>query len=103
MQVIVDACVYACVADCQNQGVRCAAGTAVNLCLAGLVAAVRCTSLLGMDMLRRTFVTTVARFTQLHAPAGMALKHAQAFRALLVIADENGKPPGGARPAVPGT
>jgi brefeldin A-inhibited guanine nucleotide-exchange protein len=66
------------------------AGTTVNLCLAGLVAAVRCSSLLGMDMLRRTFVTTVARFTQLHAPAGMALKHAQAFRALLVIADENG-------------
>lgn len=62
----------------------------MNLCLAGLVAAVRCTSLLGMDMLRGTFVTTVARFTQLHAPASMAPKHAQAFRALLVIADENG-------------
>lgn len=66
------------------------AGTTVNLCLAGLVAAVRVTSLLSMDMLRNTFVTTVARFTQLHAPASMALKHAQAFRALLVIADENG-------------
>ncbi len=62
----------------------------MNLCLAGLVAAVRCTSLLGMGMLRGTFVTTVARFTQLHAPASMAPKHAQAFRALLVIADENG-------------
>ena len=66
------------------------AGTTANLCLAGLVAAVRVTSLLSMDMLRNTFVTTVARFTQLHAPASMALKHAQAFRALLVIADENG-------------
>ena len=54
------------------------------------MAAVRVTSLLSMDMLRNTFVTTVARFTQLHAPASMALKHAQAFRALLVIADENG-------------
>lgn len=66
------------------------AGTTVNLCLAGLVAAVRVTSLLSMDMLRNTFVTTVARFTQLHSPASMALKNAQAFRALLVIADENG-------------
>jgi hypothetical protein len=54
------------------------------------VAAVRVTSLLSMDMLRNTFVTTVARFTQLHSPASMALKNAQAFRALLVIADENG-------------
>lgn len=54
------------------------------------MAAVRVTSLLSMDMLRNTFVTTVARFTQLHAPASMALKNAQAFRALLVIADENG-------------
>ena len=62
----------------------------MNLCLAGLVAAVRVTSLLSMDMLRNTFVTTVARFTQLHAPASMAPKNAQAFRALLVIADENG-------------
>lgn len=62
----------------------------MNLCLAGLVAAVRVTSLLSMDMLRNTFVTTVARFTQLHSPASMALKNAQAFRALLVIADENG-------------
>ena len=73
----------------RNCIVHCA-GTTVNLCLAGLVAAVRVTSLLSMDMLRNTFVTTVARFTQLHAPASMALKHAQAFRALLVIADENG-------------
>ena len=62
------------------------------------MAAVRVTSLLSMDMLRNTFVTTVARFTQLHAPASMALKHAQAFRALLVIADENGNHLGVSRP-----
>lgn len=71
----------------------------MNLCLAGLVAAVRVTSLLSMDMLRNTFVTTVARFTQLHSPASMALKNAQAFRALLVIADENGNHLG-VRPAL---
>ncbi len=62
----------------------------MNLCLAGLVAAVRITSLLGMAMLRNTFVTSVARFTLLHSPGAMALKNAQAFRAMLVIADENG-------------
>lgn len=66
------------------------AGAAVNLCLAGLVAAVRITSLLGMAMLRNTFVTSVARFTLLHSPGAMAPKNAQAFRAMLVIADENG-------------
>ena len=62
----------------------------MNLCLAGLVAAVRITSLLGMAMLRNTFVTSVARFTLLHSPGAMAPKNAQAFRAMLVIADENG-------------
>lgn len=62
----------------------------VNQCLAGFVAAVRITSLLGMDMLRNTFVTSVARFTMLHAPASMTIKNARAFRAMLVIADENG-------------
>jgi hypothetical protein len=68
-------------------------GTVVNQCLAGFVAAVRITSLLGMDMLRNTFVTSVARFTMLHAPASagsMTIKNAKAFRAVLVIADENG-------------
>lgn len=66
------------------------AGQAINLCLAGLVAAIRLTSLLGMGMLRNTFVTSIARFTMLHAPASMAVKHARALRALLVAADENG-------------
>ncbi|KAK9829453.1 hypothetical protein WJX72_005963 [[Myrmecia] bisecta] len=65
-------------------------GTVVNLCLAGFVAAIRITCLLGMGMLRNTFVTSVARFTMLHAPAAMHVKNAKAFRALLVVADENG-------------
>ena len=30
------------------------------------------------------------RFTMLHAPGSMQIKNAQAFRALLVVADENG-------------
>ena len=54
------------------------------------MAAIRVTSLLGMGMLRNTFVTSVCRFTMLHSPAAMQLKNAHAFRALLVVADENG-------------
>ena len=66
------------------------AGPIVNLCLAGFVAAIRITSLLGMGMLRNTFVTSVCRFTMLHAPQSMQIKNAHAFRALLIVADENG-------------
>eukprot|EP00891_Asterochloris_glomerata_P002829 jgi/Astpho2/2829/e_gw1.00050.8.1_t len=65
-------------------------GAIVNLCLGGFVAAIRITSLLNMGMLRNTFVTSVCRFTMLHAPGSMQIKNAQAFRALLVVADENG-------------
>lgn len=31
-------------------------------------------------MLRTTFVASLARFTMLHSPASMKLKHARAFR-----------------------
>lgn len=60
------------------------------MCLAGMVAAIKITSLLGMSMLRSAFVTSVCRLTMLHAPAQMQIKNAKAFRALLVVADENG-------------
>lgn len=60
------------------------------MCLAGMVAAIKITSLLGMSMLRSAFVTSVCRLTMLHAPAQMHVKNAKAFRALLVVADENG-------------
>lgn len=66
------------------------AGAIVNLCLAGFVAAIRMTSLLGMGMIRNTYVTSLSRFTMLHSPSVMTLKNAKAFRALLVITDENG-------------
>ena len=65
-------------------------GPVINLCLGGFVAAIRITSLLGMGMLRNTFVTSVCRFTMLHSPQSMQIKNAHAFRALLVVADENG-------------
>ena len=43
-----------------------------------------------MAMLRNTFVTSLARFTNLHAPASMEPKSAKAFRALLFVADDVG-------------
>ena len=61
----------------------------VGLCLAGFVAAIRITCLLDMGMLRNTFVTSLARFTALHAPSAMEAKSAKAFRAMLFIADDN--------------
>lgn len=61
----------------------------VGLCLAGFVAAIRITCLLDMSMLRNTFVTSLARFTNLHAPASMEPKSGKAFRAMLLIAEDN--------------
>ncbi len=37
-----------------------------------------------------TPIVPTCRFTMLHAPGSMQIKNAQAFRALLVVADENG-------------
>ncbi|PSC72251.1 brefeldin A-inhibited guanine nucleotide-exchange 2-like [Micractinium conductrix] len=62
----------------------------IGLCLEGFVSCVRLTSLLDVVMLRNTFVTSLARFTMLHSPASMKLKHARAFRALLIVAEQNG-------------
>lgn len=62
----------------------------MGLCLAGFVSAIRLTSLLDMGMLRNTYVTSLARFTMLHAPANMQQKSAKAFRSMLFIAEDNG-------------
>ena len=72
----------------------------MNLCLAGLVAAVRCTSLLGMAMLRSTFVTTRRA---LHAAARARRHGAQARAGLPRAAGHRRRerqPPGGAQPCV---
>ena len=60
------------------------------LCLQGFVAAIRLTSALNMGILRSTFVSSLARFTMLHSPGGMRRKNAEAFRALLTVADSVG-------------
>lgn len=52
----------------------------VAQCLGGFEAAVGLTSRLGMTMLQATFVSSLARFTMLHAPSRMKLKHALALR-----------------------
>ena len=52
----------------------------VGLCLDGFVSAIRLTSLLDMSMFMNTYVTSLARFTMLHSPAAMKMKHARAFR-----------------------
>ena len=57
---------------------------------AGFISAVWLTSLLDMGMLRNTFITSLARFSMLHSPAALRAKHAHAFRALLIVTDENG-------------
>ncbi|KFM23662.1 Brefeldin A-inhibited guanine nucleotide-exchange protein 2 [Auxenochlorella protothecoides] len=62
----------------------------VVLCLAGLVAASGLACALGAATLRDAFVASLARFTMLHSPGALRLKHAQAFRALLVVAEHNG-------------
>jgi len=65
-------------------------GYFVAQCLEGFVAAVAITARLQMGMLRSTFVSSLTRFTMLHAPMRMRMKHAQAFRALLRVADSEG-------------
>jgi brefeldin A-inhibited guanine nucleotide-exchange protein len=58
--------------------------------LGGFEAAVGLTSRLNMAMLQSTFVSSLARFTMVHAPARMRVKHALALRALLRVADVEG-------------
>ena len=52
----------------------------VAQCLGGFEAAIGLTSRLSMTMLQATFVSSLARFTMLHAPSRMKLKHALALR-----------------------
>ena len=62
----------------------------VAQCLGGFEAAIGLTSRLNMTMLQSTFISSLARFTTVHAPSRMRVKHALAFRALLHVADAEG-------------
>jgi len=71
-----------------------------NLCLEGFLHAISLTSLLGMTMLRDTYVTSLSRFTNLHSPANMSIKSALALRTLITAAEVNGNNYQGAWPEV---
>ena len=51
-----------------------------TLCLEGLISGVSLASVCHLSMLRNTFISSLARFTSVHAPGNMRLKHVRAFR-----------------------
>ncbi|CAI9104846.1 OLC1v1003623C4 [Oldenlandia corymbosa var. corymbosa] len=63
---------------------------ATSLCLLGFRHAVHVTAVLGMQTQRDAFVTTVAKFTNLHCAADMKQKNVDAVKAMITIAIEDG-------------
>lgn len=59
----------------------------VILCMEGFKAGIHITHVLGMDTMRYAFLTSLVRFTFLHAPKEMRSKNVEALRTLLVLGD----------------
>ncbi|GAB2263622.1 hypothetical protein Droror1_Dr00025756 [Drosera rotundifolia] len=59
----------------------------VLLCMEGFRAGIHITHVLGMDTMRYAFLTSLVRFTFLHAPKEMRSKNVEALRNLLAICD----------------
>ncbi|XP_073005233.1 brefeldin A-inhibited guanine nucleotide-exchange protein 5 [Typha latifolia] len=59
----------------------------VLLCMEGFRSGIHITRVLGMDTMRYAFLTSLVRFTFLHAPKEMRSKNVEALRTLLVLAD----------------
>nr|XP_009397789.1 PREDICTED: brefeldin A-inhibited guanine nucleotide-exchange protein 5-like [Musa acuminata subsp. malaccensis] len=59
----------------------------VILCMEGFRAGIHLTRVLGIDTLRYAFLTSLVRFTFLHAPKEMRGKNVEALRTLLVLCD----------------
>lgn len=59
----------------------------VVLCMEGFKAGIHITYVLGMDTMRYAFLTSLVRFTFLHAPKEMRSKNVEALRTLLVLCD----------------
>eukprot|EP00250_Pteridium_aquilinum_P021613 c25178_g1_i1 orf=72-5432(+) len=59
----------------------------VLLCMQGFRAGIHLTKVLGMDTMRYAFLTSLVRFTFLHAPKEMRGKNVEALRALLALSD----------------
>ncbi|KAG9144559.1 hypothetical protein Leryth_010773 [Lithospermum erythrorhizon] len=63
---------------------------ATSKCLEGFRNAVHVTAVLGMQTQRDAFVTTIAKFTNLHCAADMKQKNVDAVKAIISIAIEDG-------------
>ncbi|XP_057747505.1 brefeldin A-inhibited guanine nucleotide-exchange protein 5 [Arachis stenosperma] len=61
----------------------------VVLLMEGFKAGIHITYVLGMDTMRYAFLTSLVRFTFLHAPKEMRSKNVEALRTLLVISDSD--------------
>ncbi|KAI4335137.1 hypothetical protein L6164_013811 [Bauhinia variegata] len=61
----------------------------VVLCMEGFKAGIHITFVLGMDTMRYAFLTSLVRFTFLHAPKEMRSKNVEALRTLLVLCDSD--------------
>ncbi|XP_022935314.1 brefeldin A-inhibited guanine nucleotide-exchange protein 5-like isoform X2 [Cucurbita moschata] len=59
----------------------------VVLCMEGFRAGIHITYVLGMDTMRYAFLTSLVRFTFLHAPKEMRSKNVEALRTLLDLCD----------------
>ncbi|KAJ0966984.1 hypothetical protein J5N97_023901 [Dioscorea zingiberensis] len=59
----------------------------VVLCMEGFKAGIHITRVLGMDTMRYAFLTSLVRFTFLHAPKEMRSKNVEALRTLLALCD----------------
>ncbi|GMI89380.1 BFA-VISUALIZED ENDOCYTIC TRAFFICKING DEFECTIVE1, HOPM interactor 7 [Hibiscus trionum] len=59
----------------------------VVLCMEGFKAGIPITYVLGMDTMRYAFLTSLVRFTFLHAPRDMRSKNVEALRTLLSLCD----------------
>ncbi|EFJ20775.1 hypothetical protein SELMODRAFT_108099 [Selaginella moellendorffii] len=59
----------------------------VQPCMEGFRSGIHLTKLLGMDTLRYAFLTSLIRFTFLHAPKDMRMKNVEALKTLLGIAE----------------
>lgn len=59
----------------------------VALCMEGFRAGIHITQVLGMDTMRYAYLTSLVRFTFLHAPKEMRSKNVEALRTLLALCD----------------
>eukprot|EP00262_Sarcandra_glabra_P015918 TRINITY_DN5018_c0_g2_i1.p1 TRINITY_DN5018_c0_g2~~TRINITY_DN5018_c0_g2_i1.p1 ORF type:complete len:951 (-),score=170.00 TRINITY_DN5018_c0_g2_i1:372-3224(-) len=59
----------------------------ILLCMEGFRSGIHITRVLGMDTMRYAFLTSLVRFTFLHAPKEMRSKNVEALRTLLVLCD----------------